>query len=56
MATRAYGATNPTVGDMFDENKLLIDPYSRALAGHMFYSRKAAQTPPEIIMEKHLNV
>ncbi len=42
---RAYGPTNPTIGDMFDENKLLIDPYSRALAGHKIYSRKAAQAP-----------
>jgi isoamylase len=42
---RAYGPTNPTPGDMFDENKLLIDPYARALAGYNNYSREAAKTP-----------
>jgi len=42
---RAYGPTNPTPGDMFDENKLLIDPYARALDGNMIYSRKAAKSP-----------
>ena len=41
---RAYGPENPTPGDMFDDNKLLIDPYTRALAGHHIYSRKAAKS------------
>lgn len=42
---RAYGPKNPTPGDMFDENKLLVDPYARALAGHKNYSRQAAKSP-----------
>ena len=42
---RAYGPTNPTPGDMFDENKLLIDPYSRVLGGYKNYSRQAAKMP-----------
>ncbi len=42
---RAYGPKNPTPGDMFDENKLLIDPYARALAGYKNYSRKASKDP-----------
>ncbi len=42
---RAYGPTNPTPGDMFDENKLLIDPYARALAGYKHYSRQASKKP-----------
>lgn len=42
---RVYGSTNPTPGDMYDENKLLIDPYARAIAGYGNYSRKAAKSP-----------
>jgi isoamylase len=42
---RTYGPKNPTPGDMFDENKLLIDPYARALAGFKSYSRKACKDP-----------
>ncbi|MCG8309883.1 MAG: glycogen debranching protein GlgX [Cytophagales bacterium] len=42
---RAYGPKSPTPGDMFDENKLLIDPYARALAGRKIYSRQAARSP-----------
>ncbi len=42
---RAYGPENPTPGDMFDENKLIIDPYARALAGYKSYSRKASKEP-----------
>ena len=42
---RAYGPTSPTPGDMFDSNKLLVDPYARALAGYKNYSRKAAKMP-----------
>jgi len=42
---RAYGPTNPTPGDIFDENKLLIDPYARALTGLKNYSRQAAKMP-----------
>ena len=42
---RAYGPTSPTPGDMFDDSKLLIDPYARALAGYESYSREAAKKP-----------
>jgi len=42
---RAYGPENPTPGDMFDENKLLIDPYARALSGYNSYSRRASKDP-----------
>ncbi len=42
---RAYAPISPTPGDMFDENKLLIDPYARALAGYKIYSRQAAKLP-----------
>ena len=42
---RAYGPTSPTPGDMFDENKLLIDPYARVLGGYKNYSRQAAKVP-----------
>ena len=42
---RAYGPTSPTPGDMFDANKLLVDPYARALAGYKNYSRQAAKMP-----------
>lgn len=42
---RAYGPTSPTPGDMFDDSKLLIDPYTRALAGYESYSREAAKQP-----------
>ena len=41
---RAFGPENPMPGDIFDENKLLIDPYARALAGREIYSRKAAKS------------
>ncbi len=42
---RAHGKENPSPGDIFDEEKLLIDPYSRALAGYNIYSREAAKSP-----------
>ena len=42
---RAYVSENPTPGDIFDENKLLVDPYARALAGHQTYTREAAKQP-----------
>lgn len=42
---RAHGPISPTPGDMFDENKLLIDPYASALAGNSIYSRHAAKMP-----------
>ncbi len=42
---RVFGPKNPTPGDIFDENKLLIDPYARALGGYKIYSRQAAKNP-----------
>ncbi len=39
---RVHAPTKPTPGDMFDERKLLIDPYARALAGYKNYSRQDA--------------
>jgi isoamylase len=42
---RAYGPVSPTPGDLFDENKLLVDPYARALGGYHNYSRQAAKKP-----------
>jgi isoamylase len=42
---RAYGPKRPTPGDMFDDSKLLIDPYARALAGYKTYSRAACKAP-----------
>ncbi len=42
---RVFGPKNPTTGDMFDSDKLLIDPYTRGLAGHKIYSREAAKSP-----------
>lgn len=42
---QAYAPTSPTPGDMFDSNKLLIDPYARALAGYKNYSRQNAKMP-----------
>lgn len=42
---RVYGPEKPTQGDMFDENKLIVDPYARALAGYKTYSRKACKEP-----------
>jgi isoamylase len=42
---RAYGPEKPTPGDMFDESKLLTDPYARAMAGYKRYSRKASKEP-----------
>lgn len=42
---RAFASANPTPGDFFDKDKLLIDPYARALAGYKIYSRQAAKLP-----------
>ncbi len=35
---RAYGAYDPPRGHRFNPNKLLLDPYARALSGHLSWS------------------
>jgi glycogen operon protein len=42
---RLFGPKNPTIGDSYDPDKLLIDPYARALANFKNYSRTAASIP-----------
>ncbi len=42
---RLFGPKKPTIGDLYDPDKLLIDPYARALANFSNYSRKAASKP-----------
>lgn len=42
---RLFGPKNPTKGDIYDPDKLLLDPYARALANFKNYSRKAASKP-----------
>lgn len=44
-AYRAYGPYQPERGLRFDSNKVLTDPYSRALANTNNYSRQAAAQP-----------
>lgn len=42
---KVYGAYNPSEGDLFDGEKLLIDPYARALANGKNYDREKAKMP-----------
>jgi glycogen operon protein len=44
-AYRAHGAFDPKKGLRFDRNKVLLDPYARALVGEDIYDRKAAIAP-----------
>ncbi|MEO1131716.1 MAG: glycogen debranching protein GlgX [Cyanobacteria bacterium J06639_1] len=44
-AYRAYGADAPERGMRFDDSKVLLDPYARAVVGDELYSRKAASRP-----------
>lgn len=44
-AYRAYGAFAPEKGLRFDGNKVLIDPYAKAIVGWENYDRKAACHP-----------
>ena len=39
---RVYGPNNPGLGDRFDGTKVLLDPYTRAVAVGSNYSRQAA--------------
>ncbi|AFY76141.1 glycogen debranching enzyme GlgX [Pleurocapsa sp. PCC 7327] len=41
-AYRAYGPFEPENGHRFDGNKVLLDPYARAIAGEEIYDRQAA--------------
>ncbi len=42
---RVYGPQNPDKGNRFDSDKLLIDPYARAIVSNGNYSREAAINP-----------
>ncbi|MBE9047087.1 glycogen debranching protein GlgX [Pleurocapsales cyanobacterium LEGE 10410] len=44
-AYRAYGKYAPEKGLRFDGNKVLLDPYAKAIAGERIYSRQAASQP-----------
>ena len=44
---RVYGPFDPSVGNRFDGDKLLLDPYGRAVAVPQNYDRKAASRPGE---------
>ncbi|MGV2830960.1 glycogen debranching protein GlgX [Myxosarcina sp. GI1(2024)] len=44
-AYRAYGEYVPEKGWRFDGNKVLLDPYAKAIAGENIYDRQAASTP-----------
>jgi glycogen operon protein len=44
-AYRAYGPVAPEKGHRFDSNKVLLDPYARAIAGEEIYDREAAIAP-----------
>jgi glycogen operon protein len=41
-AYRVYGPFAPEKGHRFDSNKVLLDPYARAIAGEEIYDRQAA--------------
>ncbi|MEM9154509.1 MAG: glycogen debranching protein GlgX [Cyanobacteria bacterium P01_F01_bin.33] len=44
-AYRTYGSHAPERGLRFDDSKVLLDPYARAVVGDELYSRKAASNP-----------
>ncbi len=44
-AYRAYGPYAPELGHRFDGQKVLLDPYARAVMGWQHYSREAAIEP-----------
>ena len=44
-AFRAYGPFAPEQGFRFDGDKVLLDPYARAIVGDEVYSRQAAMRP-----------
>ena len=44
-AYRANGEYSPEKGQRFDNTKVLLDPYARAIVGEEFYDRTAASLP-----------
>ncbi|MEO0852621.1 MAG: alpha-amylase family glycosyl hydrolase, partial [Cyanobacteria bacterium J06648_11] len=44
-AYRAYGSHAPELGMRFDDSKVVLDPYARAVVGDELYSRKSASIP-----------
>ena len=42
-AYRAYGEFNPETGNRFDRNKILLDPYAKAIVDEEHYDRHAAE-------------
>jgi glycogen operon protein len=46
---RVHGPRNPAPSDRFDPDKLLLDPYARAVAGVGRYDRRAASAPGDNI-------
>lgn len=44
-AFRAYGSFEPQSGYRFDNNKVLLDPYTKFVVGWNIYDRQAAKTP-----------
>ncbi|HHP7231452.1 MAG TPA: glycogen debranching protein GlgX, partial [Xenococcaceae cyanobacterium] len=46
-AYRAYGEYAPEKGLWFDNTKVLLDPYAKAIAGTKIYSRQAASQPED---------
>ncbi len=44
-AYRVYGPFNPEQGQRFDSEKVLLDPYAKAIVGWQHYSRDAAIAP-----------
>ena len=42
---RAYGSHIPDQGLYYDQTKVLLDPYAKAIAGDKIYSRQAASEP-----------
>ncbi len=44
-AYRAYGEYAPEKGLWFDNTKVLLDPYAKAIAGEKIYNRQAASEP-----------
>ncbi len=41
-AYRVYGPDNPAQGHRFDPDKVVLDPYAKAIVGAEIYDRQAA--------------
>ena len=55
-AYRVYGLFEPESGHRFDANKVLLDPYGKAIVGSSIYSRNAAFQPGDNCAEALRNV